>query len=113
MNSSLTWIVIKGAAPMSLEHLWFDLSSQMFMIDKVNLSWGHSAIPSLRTLELTMACRVAEQRNTLLNFLKSCTGLRELIIWRGDEATPQEECEVIGQRFSCKTEGYSLFGQTP
>ncbi|BAT12645.1 Os11g0144600 [Oryza sativa Japonica Group] len=97
-TSSSTWISILGA-PM-LREVWFNLSSQTRSIDNVYLDVGHVPITSLRKLELSIAFKERKGRHALLNFFRSCTELKELVLWREDKVYFEEECDVHSDDWS-------------
>ncbi|TVU27041.1 hypothetical protein EJB05_29619, partial [Eragrostis curvula] len=93
-STNLTEIVIKGDAASTLKSIWFHLPNQTFEICGINLSKGHATLQSMRKLELTVAFKVTNQRAVLLNFLRSCPNLKELVLWRADEPSQKEELNV-------------------
>uniref|UniRef100_A0A0E0MCD1 F-box domain-containing protein n=1 Tax=Oryza punctata TaxID=4537 RepID=A0A0E0MCD1_ORYPU len=92
LSSSSTRIGILEA-PM-LREVWFNLSSQTISINGVYIYVDHVPITSLRKLQLTIAFKERKGRHTLLNFFKSCTELKGLVLWREDNVYFEEECDV-------------------
>ncbi|KAL6642234.1 hypothetical protein ACP70R_020415 [Stipagrostis hirtigluma subsp. patula] len=81
-------------APM-LRDAWFNLSTQSVTINNISTMMDNAPMPSLRRLVLHMSFGVKKERKALLNLMKSCTTLKELTVWRNDEASSDEYLDAI------------------
>ncbi|CAL4995641.1 unnamed protein product [Urochloa decumbens] len=73
-----------------LSDVWLNVSTQSITINDISVMTDIAPLQTIRRLVLNISLLAMKERLTLLNFMRSCTTLKELTLWRNDAPSSDE-----------------------